>query len=179
MMRDYVTFNMAYELLGHGSPTGFENKPVYDLIEKHDIEVKSIGRMKLINREQLARAAGVSPDGEPRWPVFVAWLPEDQLLSTSETASRLGVTRRHVNYLVKTFGIEAYTLQEWGGQTVIPTWAAHNFANRRSAIEKFVALKNRPRYGGAPHSNASSSAQVEEAVSEFLSKEGEYENSAS
>ena len=118
-LNQYVTYKMALELLG-AKPD--QTTRLYRFIDDGDIEVLAVGNMHLINRKQFCEAAGVpsrNPDNPVRWPVHIAMIEVNELVSIGTAAEILGLTARQTYNLGTDYKITMYDLSEWGGQNVL------------------------------------------------------------
>lgn len=137
----YITYKMALEILG-AKPN--QNARIYRIIDDSDIEVISIGNMRLINREQFCITAG-KWDDSVRWPVHIAVTGTRELVSGADAAEMLGLTTRTAYNLAESGKIIMYDLSPWGGQKVFLKDSVVSERKYRDDVVEARILKNTAR----------------------------------
>jgi hypothetical protein len=150
---DYITFYMALDILG--APRE-QTMRVYRIIDDNNIEVVHLGKTALINRKQFIDAI-VETDGTrtrarfSRWPVHIATLRLDEMVTVTEAADMLNLTPRQVYNLIKRRVLYPVNLSFWGGAYVLNEGDVEREAKRRELKQETLAKKKLPRW---KHANA-------------------------
>lgn len=147
ILDNYMTFTMALQMIGVSNK---QNMRLYRLAdaEENNIECVKIGHMNLLRTSDVVKAlGGMSPNGEvPRWPVHLAILDINALMSVGDVAAELEISERHVYNLAEKDKILSHNLEHWGGQTVFERGSVVREKSRRGIKLLALQRKRTPRY---------------------------------
>lgn len=148
-LNKYLTYKMALDILNPDPELSSAARLMRVrrvLRDNPEIETIQIGRMVLVNREQFCKAIDVDcSTSEVRWPVHIAILEVDDLITIQEAAEILGIADRNVYKLTSNFLVTSYQLSHWGGQQVVLKSSAEREKRHREYMKKMRVLKNTPR----------------------------------
>lgn len=146
-MYNYITYSMALAALGTSSK---QNMRLYRAVEEEDanIRVVKVGRMRLLCKSDFLKVfEGDSPNGEKlRWPVHIAVLDVDNLMTADEAAQELGVSQRTIYTMAERNEIIYYDLSHWGGQRLFNRGSVISEKLQRGLRERALKLKRTPKY---------------------------------
>lgn len=134
----FITYKMATELLGAQSN---QRVRIYRLVDEHDIEVISIGRMRLINKQQFLEAARLNNPRHEQWPAHLAVLPIHELMTVQQAGECLGLTDRQMYNLANDWSVPSVDLTPWGGHMLFLRTDISIERRRRENMAKALARK--------------------------------------